>query len=152
MRYHSAMPTTWQEHALATLRRSGYHATAPRTAIVAALAAQDCCRTAQEIHAGLREAGHRVGVASVYRALDVLVALGLVQRVEVGAASGRYEPVLPEGEHHHHVVCDDCGRVEPFSDPGLEQAIERAAGSVGYAIAAHEVVLRGSCRDCSAVS
>lgn len=152
MRYHSAMPTDWHEHALATLSRSGYHATGPRTAIVAALSAQDCCRTAQEIHAGLREAGHGVGVASVYRALDLLVALGLVQRVDVGGGSGRFEPMLPAGEHHHHVVCDECGRVEPFSDPQLEQAIERAAGGVGYAIAAHEVVLRGSCEDCAAVS
>lgn len=149
MRYHQGVPTAWEEHALATLRRAGYHATGARAAIVAALSAQECCRTAQEIHEGLRGAGQRVGVASVYRALELLTSLGLVQRVDVGG-SRRFEPVLEE--HHHHVVCDACGRVEPFTDPALERAIEHAAGGVGYTIAAHEVVLRGSCGDCADVS
>jgi Fur family ferric uptake transcriptional regulator len=120
--------------------------------VVEALAEQDCCRTALEIHDRLRAGDRAVGIASVYRVLDVLAGLGLVQRVDVGRGIARYEPVPPGGEHHHHVVCDDCGRVDPFVDPGLERAIQSAAGLVGYDVAGHEVVLRGACDDCRATA
>ena len=108
-------------------RRRGF-ATAARDAPLSSISVmQPCCRSAQEIFDGIREQGGRVGIASVYRALDQLVELDLVQRVELGDGIARFEPSHPDGEHHHHLVCDDCGKVEPFSDPGLEQALERAA-------------------------
>ena len=81
------------------------------------MAGQDCCASAQEIHDSLRSEGRSVGIASVYRVLEVLSELRLVQRVDVGDGIARFEPALPDGDHHHHVVCDDCGKVEPFSDP-----------------------------------
>ncbi len=68
-----------------------------------------------------------------------------------GDGIARFEAALPEGEHHHHhLVCSDCGRVEPFSDDGLELALERVAGKLGYAMDQHEVVLHGACGDCRA--
>jgi Fur family transcriptional regulator, ferric uptake regulator len=87
-----------------------------------------------------------VGIATVYRTLDLLASHGLVQRLELGVS--RYEPVLPSGEHHHHLVCDECGRVEPFADVPLERALARVSGGLGYEIGAHDVVLRGACDDC----
>ncbi len=45
-------------------------------------------------------------------------------------------------------MCDDCGKVEAFSDPALERALERVAGARGYDMAAHEVVLHGACGSC----
>lgn len=112
------------------------------------LGAQDCCLSAQEIHDGVRAGGAAVGIASVYRTLDGLAELGLVQRIDLGDGIARYEPAEPGGEHHHHLVCDDCGKVEPFEDRSLETALERVAGGHGYAMAAHDVVLRGACEDC----
>ena len=138
----------WSEHAVTTLRAAGYRAGGARSAVVDALAAQDCCETPLQIYERLRGSGRPVGIASVYRVLDVLTGLGLVQRVDVGRGIARYEPVAPGGEHHHHVVCDDCGSVEPFVDPALERAIASAAGRVRYDVAGHEVVLRGACDDC----
>ncbi len=70
-----------------------------------------------------------------------------MQRVDVGDGVARYEPAGGE-DHHHHVVCDDCGKVEPFSDPSLERAIELASSRLGYSVEGHEVVLRGECGDC----
>jgi Fe2+ or Zn2+ uptake regulation protein len=67
---------------------------------------------------------------------------------DVGGHAARYEPALPGGDHHHHVVCDDCGKVEAWQDAGLERAVDRVAGKVGYRVAAHDVVLRGICADC----
>ena len=83
------------------------------------MAAQACCLTAQEVFDGLRAEGRVVGIASIYRALDLLARLGLVRRLDVGSASG-YEPALPGGHHHHHVVCDRCGKVSSFEDQALE--------------------------------
>ncbi len=141
---------SWREHTDAALREAGFRAGGARTAVLDLMAGQDCCASAQEIHESLRESGRSVGIASVYRVLEVLSELRLVQRVDVGDGIARFEPAPPSGDHHHHVVCDDCGKVEPFSDATLELAITRASGRLGYNVDAHEVVLRGECGDCRA--
>jgi Fur family ferric uptake transcriptional regulator len=118
--------------------------------VIDVLGEQDCCLGAQEIFDRLRARGQRsVGIASVYRTLELLGELGLVQRLEVGGGGARYEPVQPGGEHHHHVVCDDCGRIAAFADAQLEQALEELSRRLDYAIDGHEVVLRGACGDCA---
>ncbi|HET6682286.1 MAG TPA: Fur family transcriptional regulator [Gaiella sp.] len=138
---------SWSEHALMALQDAGLRRGGARRAVVEFLEHQACCRSAQEIRDGIVSAGGTVGVASVYRTLDTLADLRLVQRVDVGDGIARFEPFGGEDEHHHHLVCDDCGRVEPFTDAPLEQALELAAGRLGYAMH-HEVVLRGVCGDC----
>jgi Fur family ferric uptake transcriptional regulator len=72
----------------------------------------------------------------------------LVQRVETGQAMVRYERVCEREEHHHHLVCDECGLVMPFSDAGLERAIDRLSKSVPLTVSEHEIVLHGACREC----
>ena len=146
---HQSHPT-WSALALASLQAEGLRNGGARRAVVEHLGTQSCCRSAQEIFDGIRDGGGRVGIASVYRALDQLVDLRLVQRVELGDGVARFEPSHLDGEHHHHLVCDDCGRVEPFSDPGLERALEDAAKRLDYGMRAHEVVLHGHCGDCRA--
>jgi Fur family ferric uptake transcriptional regulator len=139
---------TWSRQALDELRTAGLRRGGARRAVVDYLAAQDCCRSAQEIHEGIAAQGAAVGVASVYRALDTLAELRLVQRVDVGDGIARYEPVHAGGDHHHHVVCHDCGKVEAFHDERLEDAIRRVGDLVDYDVGGHEVVLRGACGDC----
>ena len=138
----------WNDHALRSIELAGYRSSAPRTAVVGALAELGCSATAREIGDLLRERGDRIGVASIYRTLELLDRLRLVQRVEVGEGKARYEPALPTGEHHHHLVCERCGQVTPFEDDGLERAISRASRRVDYAVAGHDVTLRGECPTC----
>ena len=138
----------WTETALTRLRASSGRSGGARRVVVEFLGRQSCCLSAQEIHDAVRAEGARVGIASVYRALEGLDELGLAQRVDLGDGVSRFEHSDPRGEHHHHLVCDDCGKVEPFEDPALEDAIERVAGGRGYEVAAHDVVLRGACGDC----
>jgi Fur family transcriptional regulator, ferric uptake regulator len=138
----------WSDHALRSIERAGYRSSTPRAAVVGALAELGCSATAREIGDLVRDRGDHVGVASIYRALDLLAELRLVQRVEVGEGTARYEPALPDGEHHHHLVCDRCGEVTPFEDDGLERAINRTSRRVDFAIAAHEITLRGECPTC----
>ena len=142
--------STWSALALASLQAEGLRNGGARRAVIEHLGVQSCCRSAQEIFDGIRGHGGRVGIASVYRALDQLVELRLVQRVELGDGVARFEPSHLDGEHHHHLVCDDCGSVEPFSDPGLEEALVKTAGRLDYDMRAHEVVLHGHCGDCRA--
>ncbi|MGH2954765.1 MAG: Fur family transcriptional regulator [Solirubrobacterales bacterium] len=146
----SAQPTAdWAKVALEALEAGGHRSGGARRAVVEMLADEDCCLTAQEIAERLRAARGGIGTASVYRALELLDSIGLVQRVEIGEGGTRYEAVVPGGEHHHHVVCDACGRITAFEDAGLERAIGRVESRLGHRVSAHEVVLRGQCSRCA---
>jgi Fur family ferric uptake transcriptional regulator len=112
--------------------------------VVELLAGEGCALTALEIDRRL----HSVGRASVYRTLDQLEQLHLIQRVEIGGDAAGYERIDPD-EHHHHLVCERCGRLTPFSSEDLEEAIEAIGRQAGFQIAVHDVVLRGACERCS---
>jgi Fur family transcriptional regulator, ferric uptake regulator len=141
---------TWVQRAEATLAASGHKRGGARRAVVELLDAQQCALTAVEIEDALRGEQRRVSRASVYRILDELERLRLVQRVETGQAMVRYERVCQHEEHHHHLVCDECGLVMPFSDEALESAIETLSERVPLKVSEHEIVLHGSCSDCAA--
>ena len=140
----------WTAHTLESLRRAGYRAGGARAAVVEQLAAQECCLTAQEIFDQLRDRGRAVGIASVYRVLEVLLDLGLVQRIDVGDGAARFEPAYPSGEHHHHLLCSDCGDVVAFEDAALERAIVKLGARLDANIDGHDVVLHGTCSACKA--
>ncbi len=128
---------------------AGHKRGGARRAVLELLERQTCALTATEIEDALRSRAQRgVSRASVYRILDELERLGLVQRVETGQAMVRYERVCEHEEHHHHLVCDRCGLVMPFSDPDLERAIRSLSARVPLAVSEHEIVLHGACTDC----
>lgn len=140
----------WIDHAEAELRRSGHRASAPRAAVIELIGRQPCVLSASEIAHRLRDEGRDVGIATVYRTLELLESMRLVQRLDVGDGSARFEPAMPGGEHHHHhLICDVCGRVTPFEDPQLERAIDELGSRLDYVVGDHDVILRGECPDCS---
>jgi Fur family transcriptional regulator, ferric uptake regulator len=141
-------PVNWTEHALTKLADAGYRRGGARTAVVEMLGRQQCAVSARDIDDALRGTGRTIGRASVYRTLETLAELKLVQRLDLGSGEKRYEPHRPGGEHHHHLVCDHCGNVEPFEDPDLERALEKLSSRVEYAVDEHDVVLHGACGDC----
>lgn len=138
----------WATLAAEALAQAGYKRGGARAAVIDLLDRQGCALSAIEIEAALNDEGARtVARASVYRILEELETLGLVVRLELGQGVARFEPARPEG-HHHHMVCDRCGDVIPFEDPGLERSIARLAKSTSFEVAEHDVVLRGACSDC----
>ena len=145
---HTHAPDAWERHATDALARRGTRRSVARDAVVAALAAQECCASAQEIHTRLRADGSTIGIASVYRTLELLHGMGLVTRVETGDGVARFEPTHPGGEHHHHLVCTRCGAVEAFHDDALEEAIHRVAERVDFEVTGHDIALRGICSAC----
>jgi Fur family transcriptional regulator, ferric uptake regulator len=141
-------PTDWSEHVHAVLSQEGLKHGGARERVIELLAAQSCALSAVEIEDTLREKGRPTGRASIYRVLELLVDRRLVERLAVGDGQARFEAVDPSGEHHHHLVCDRCGRLVAFDDPGLERAIDRLSDRLGVRIESHDVLLRGACERC----
>ena len=145
----AARTESWAARARRVLTESGHRSGQARSAVVALLDAQACARSAFEIEDALRASGRPVARASIYRILDELERLRLVQKLQIGQEMARYEPVRGGDGHHHHLVCDSCGTVTPFTDEGVEDAIRRLSRRVPMRVAEHEIVLHGSCRSCA---
>ncbi len=142
------MSSEWSDHVHAVLAQAGHGRGGARERIVDLLAAQPCALSALEVEDALRAAGRPTARASIYRVLELLVDHGLVERVAVGEGQARFEPVQPSGDHHHHLVCERCGRLVAFDDPGLERAISGLSARLGIRVQSHDVLLRGACGRC----
>ena len=138
----------WYDYVHSTLNIARVRRGAARDRVIDLLADQDCAVTAAEIEEALAATGRPTARASIYRVLDLLVDHGLVERVATGGSQARFERVLPSGDHHHHLVCDQCGRLVAFHDSGLERAIDRLTDRLGVRVESHEVLLRGACDQC----
>ena len=145
----TAAPQSWEARALGALQSAGFRRGGARTAVIEALAKHDCAVTALDLEEELRDREAGVGRASVYRALEQLEQLGLVQRIEVCRGTAGFERIDPTGHHHHHAICRDCGRMVPFEDPSLERALAKVAGAMSFDVTEHDVVLRGLCDRCA---
>jgi Fur family ferric uptake transcriptional regulator len=95
----------------------------------------------------LREKGAHVGVATVYRTLDVLLESGLVRAHDFGEGFKRYEP-MPAQAHHEHLICERCGRVVEFQNERLERMLPVIADEHAFQHDRHRVEIYGVCREC----
>jgi Fur family transcriptional regulator, ferric uptake regulator len=138
----------WAADAQRVLAESGYRTGGARRALLELLDSQACARSALEIEDALRASERTVARASIYRILDELERLHLVQKVQVGQDMARFEPIRSGAGHHHHLVCDSCGTVTPFTDEGLEDAIRELSRRIPMRVAEHEIVLHGACDAC----
>ena len=148
---HTQTGTQWAEHAREVLQRAGHHRGAARDRLIELLSHQDCALSALEIETALRDQQQDerpVGRASIYRVLDLLHEHALVNRIDLGDGTARYEPADPAGEHHHHLLCERCGKLVPFRDPALERTIDQLSDRLGFRTTDHAVTLRGDCPDC----
>ena len=144
-----ARADSWAIRAQRVLAESGHHSGQARSALLQLLDSQACALSAIELEDALRATKRPVARASIYRILDELERLRLVQKVQVGPQMARYEPVRAGEGHHHHLVCENCGTVTPFTDQGIEEAIRRLSRRLPMRVAEHEIVLRGDCQGCA---
>ena len=148
----AAQHTRWYDRAKRALHDAGYRRGSARLTVLELLDSQPCALSAIEIEDALRnsERGTRaVSRASVYRILDELEELGLVTRLDVGQATVRFEAMREGSGHHHHLVCDHCGTLTPFTDAELERTIQHVSARVPLAVSEHEIVLHGACNNCA---
>ncbi len=119
--------------------------TRQRRAVAAQLAASDDFRSAQEIHEALADDGERVGLATVYRALQAMAEAGEADMLVQG---GETVYRRCSETHHHHLVCRRCGRTIEISGPTVERWARAVADEHGFAEVSHDLELFGLCPDC----
>jgi Fur family ferric uptake transcriptional regulator len=130
------------------LDRAGYRLTEPRRSLAALIASRDGHFTAGDLVAEAKARRLGVGRATVFRTLEVLEALGAVERLDL--PSGEHAYVVCQRAHHHHVVCSQCGRTSEIDDAGLRAVVNEIARRTGYRVDDHRLELFGMCPACLA--
>jgi Fur family transcriptional regulator, ferric uptake regulator len=120
--------------------------TRPRQIVLEAINSANRHLTPAEIYERARAKYPHLGLATVYRSLDLLVKLGYVQRIHLDEGCHSYAPV--EQAHGHHLVCSRCGHTEEFADCDLEPLIKALKAKTGYQIDVHVLELMGRCPSC----
>ena len=129
------------------LRKAGLKVTLPRVKIMQILeSAHDRHMSAEDVYKALRDADEDVGRATVYRVLTQFESAGLVMRHHFEGGHSVFE-MTPE-DHHDHIVCTKCGKVEEFYDRIIEEQQEKAAKRLGFEISDHSLYLYGVCEEC----
>jgi Fur family ferric uptake transcriptional regulator len=119
----------------------------PRRAVLEVFLRAEHHLTADEIYRRVRSKYPALGAATVYRTLKILRDCGLCREVAFEDGVSRYEHQFNH-EHHDHLVCTTCGRVEEVVDPDIERLQERLARRHGFEVQRHRMELYGQCRRC----
>lgn len=104
---------------------------------------------AEEIHRRLRAKKKPVGLATIYRTLNLLVRGGLVTAIDLGESHSHFEPDWNRVSHGH-LICLSCGRVQEFSHAAIQAAIHRIGQEKGYLLDKFSIQVFGYCKDCTA--
>lgn len=129
------------------LREAGLKVTAPRMKILRILESSDQRHlSAEDIYRVLIEQGEDIGLATVYRVLTQFETAGLVSRLHFEGGHSTFE--LDSGEHHDHIVCVSCGRVDEFVDGVIEKRQADIALRSGYEMTDHALYIYGLCAQC----
>lgn len=133
---------------VSALGEAGYRLTAPRRALADLIAGRGNHFTAEELLGESRR--RRLGVtrATVFRSLDTLTELGVIERLDL--PSGEHAFVACEPAHHHHVVCSSCGRSAGVADHGIERIAKAIGRDTGFRVDTHRLELFGLCPACQA--
>lgn len=133
---------------LAALEGAGYRLTEPRREVARLIAGQPGPFAAADLVEQVAERQLGVGRATVFRTLDTLSELGVVERIDLPSGEHAYLACRPA--HHHHVICSRCGRNRDIDDAGLRAVVRDIARRTGYRIDGHRLELFGLCPDCQA--
>lgn len=126
------------------MAETGRRDTKQRRAVEQVLRETDDFVSAQALHGMLRESGDTVGLATVYRTLNAMAEDGRVDMLRVDDGEARYRLCESE-EHHHHLVCRECGRTVEIEGPTVESWAERVANEHGFTDVSHTLEVFGTC-------
>jgi Fur family ferric uptake transcriptional regulator len=126
------------------LKKAGLKVTLPRLKILEILeAAEPRHMSAEDVYKTLLESEADIGLATVYRVLTQFEAAGLVRRHNFEGGSAVFE--LDDGEHHDHIICQQCGHVVEFVDEEIESRQEANAAEHGFEVSEHALIIYGNC-------
>ncbi|MGD8560075.1 MAG: ferric iron uptake transcriptional regulator [Gammaproteobacteria bacterium] len=129
------------------LREVGLKATLPRMKILEIMERSDVRHlSAEDIYKALLDDGEDVGIATIYRVLTQFENAGLVNRHHFEGGISVFE--LDHGEHHDHILCIKCGKVEEFVDDVIEQRQRDIANKAGFSMTDHSLNIYGVCKEC----
>lgn len=140
-----------QERFKEMLRAKGLKVTHQRLLVLETIAAHPGEHlTTEEIYALAKDTYPEIGLATIYRAVQVLVDLHVIDKVSFDDGFARYE-LGGQGDdrhHHHHAICQKCGAVVSFEDDLLDTLEQAVSESIGFKVTNHEVKLYGYCKTC----
>jgi len=129
------------------LHEAGLKATVPRVKILEIMEQSNVRHfSAEDIYKALLDEGQEVGIATIYRVLTQFESAGLVTRHHFEGGISVFE--LDDGEHHDHILCIKCGKVEEFVDNVIEQRQKVIATEAGFSMTDHKLNIYGVCADC----
>jgi Fur family ferric uptake transcriptional regulator len=137
---------------LERLEQEGYRLTGPRRAVLEQVVGRPAPFTSAEVWDAMRASAPGIGRATVFRTLDLLSKLGVVQRIHNDADGGRCHAYLACGDyHHHHLICNSCGRVTDFhEDKALDALVREVEKRTNFKVEGHRLELVGRCPSCRA--
>lgn len=104
--------------------------------------------SAEDVYALVKQRHPEIGLATVYRALELLASLDVLHKIDLGDGRARYELGDAEEHHHHHLICVDCGEVSEFDIDLLESLEALVWRRTGFKVMDHQVKLFGLCKGC----
>jgi Fur family ferric uptake transcriptional regulator len=137
--------TDVKKEALQNIRKKGMRLTSLRKQLVNFILSQAGHWTIQDLTQKTKKAVPGVGVATVYRTVNLLVEEGALTKTLTSQGSARYE-TRPD-EHHDHLTCLQCGEIFEFTDPKIEELQEKIAKRLGFVLIDHRMELFGECKD-----
>lgn len=130
------------------LRQQGLPVTLQREVVADVVFASKEHLSVEEIEARLRERGERIGKATIYRTMEILVRSGLVEDHDFGDGFKRYEHLFGNQPVHEHLVCTHCRAVVEFRRPEIDRIQDEVAAAHGFLPARHRLEIYGLCADC----
>jgi len=136
------------------LKMQGFRMTLPRQVILVVLSKSEDHLLAKDIYMKIKKDYPNIGLTTVYRTLDLLVRMGLINKFEFGDGQSRYELAWDYKEHHHHLVCQGCGKIIDYNDfiddevKFFDKIQESLSKKYRFNIDSHEVYFYGKCDAC----
>lgn len=130
------------------LKAQGLPLTSQRETVAAVVFSSEAHLSADDVEAAVRERGERIGKATIYRTLDLLVKSNLVEEHDFGEGFKRYEHRLTPRPTNHHLICQSCGSVEEFEMSEMPAVEARVSRETGFRPQRHRVEIQGLCKAC----
>jgi Fur family ferric uptake transcriptional regulator len=131
---------------LTAIEAAGHRPTQPRRTVAELIAAREGHFSAADLIEDARVRRLGIGRATIFRSLELLTELGVLERLDLPSGEHAYVPCEPV--HHHHVVCSACGRVTEIDDRGLAAAVQDIERATGWQVESHRLELYGRCPRC----
>jgi Fur family ferric uptake transcriptional regulator len=129
------------------LRQSGFKITPQRRTVLSAITTSREHLTPAAIYERVCQKCPNIGLVTIYRTLEILTRLGLICEMHAGGSCRSYLVRRPS-QHHHHLICSDCGMVTDFTDCDLGEMEQRLSQETGFKINGHLLEFLGQCRKC----